>query len=575
MIPQSAGLAAEGASILIVDDTPANLVALEAVLEPLGVRIVKATTGREAIEHVVREPFAVVLLDVQMPELDGFEVARRIRETAAGAEAPIIFLTAIHDDEAYARKGYASGGADYVTKPFDPEVLRARVRAFVDLFHQRERLRLEQVGARTRERDEALERLAALLERERAARCEAEIANRAKDEFLATVSHELRTPLGAILGWTTIARRHSQSPEAVRALAIVERNARMQMAIVEDLLDLGRIVRGGMRLEISATKVADAVDGAALSARPAADAKQVSLRVAVDPGVGVISADAARLQQIVTNLLSNAIKFTPAGGHVDLTARRVESKIVIEVRDDGEGIHAEFLPRLFEPFRQGDGSATRRHAGVGLGLAIVKQLVEAHGGEIRVHSDGEGKGALFTVTLPASAMLQPPTDASEAPQDGESTASTNDNRLDGVRLLVVDDDEDSRDFIACILAEQGAVVVVASCAGEALDLLETTRPDVLLSDIGMPRVDGYALLRRVREMPPARGGETPAVALTAYARAVDGERALAAGFQAHLVKPVDQDRLLQIVADLAGRGTHRSQTLLRTAASRCGARAHR
>jgi signal transduction histidine kinase len=554
MIPQSAGLAPERASILIVDDTPANLVALEAVLEPLGVRIVRATTGREAIEYVVREPFAVVLLDVQMPAMDGFEVARRIRETAAGAEVPIIFLTAIHDDEAYARKGYASGGADYVTKPFEPEVLRARVRAFVDLFQQRERLRLAQVGARTRERDEALERLAALLERERTARREAEIANRAKDEFLATVSHELRTPLGAILGWATIARRHANSPEAVRALAIIERNARVQMAIVEDVLDLGRILRGGMRLEISATKVADAVDGAALSARPAADAKKVNLRVAVDPGVGVISADAARLQQIVTNLLSNAIKFTPAGGHVELTALRVESKIAIQVRDDGEGIHAEFLPHLFEPFRQGDGSTTRRHAGVGLGLAIVKQLVDAHGGEIRVHSDGEGKGAVFTVNLPASAMLESPADALQGARDGESTASTNDNRLDGVRLLVVDDDEDSRDLIACILAEQGAVVAVASCAGEALDLLETTRPDVLLSDIGMPQVDGYALLRRVREMPPARGGKTPAVALTAYARAADGERALAAGFQAHVVKPVDQDRLLQIVADLVGRG---------------------
>jgi signal transduction histidine kinase len=553
MTPQEALDAGERPSVLIVDDTPANLLALQAVLQPLGVRLVEARTGPQAVDHVAREPFAVILLDVQMPGMDGFEVARRIRETPAGAEVPIIFLTAIAHDEAHVRKGYASGGADYITKPYEPEVLRARVRAFVDLFHQRERLRLEQVGARTRERDEALERLAALLERERAARREAEIASRAKDEFLATVSHELRTPLSAILGWTTIARRHVKSPEAVHALSTIERNARMQMAIIEDVLDLGRVVRGSIRFEIAATKVADAIDGAALSARPAAASKNVSLSVAVAPDVGVIAADAARLQQIVNNLLSNAIKFTPAGGHVEVTVRRLDSKIVIQVGDDGEGIRAEFLPHLFEPFRQGDGSTTRRHGGVGLGLAIAKQLVKAHGGEIHVHSEGEGRGAVFTVELPASATPQPPADAPGVAPRGDGSAGEQDVRLDGVRLLVVDDDEDSRDFMALILTEQGATVSLASCAGEALDLLETTRPDVLISDIGMPRVDGYALLRRIRDLPPERGGETPAIALTAYARPADCERVLAAGFQAHVVKPVDQDRLLQVLASLTTR----------------------
>src|SRR5258708_233341 len=260
-------------SILLVDDTQANLIALSAVLSPLGVRIVEAHSGVEAIERVAKEPFAVALLDVQMPGMDGFELARRLRETDAGFELPIIFLTAIHRDEQYARQGYAAGAADYITKPFDVGVLRARVKAFVDLFQQRERLRRVQVDRRTRERDEALEKLAALLESERAARHEAEIANRAKDEFLATVSHELRTPLNAILGWTTIARRHGSSPELQRALDTVERNARSQARIIEDVLDVGRIASGKLRLEITPANVSDAIEGAVQAVRPAAEAK--------------------------------------------------------------------------------------------------------------------------------------------------------------------------------------------------------------------------------------------------------------------------------------------------------------
>src|SRR5580692_926769 len=330
----------ELASVLVVDDTPANLVALGAVLAPLGVRIVEARSGAEAIARASEQSFAVALLDVQMPEMDGFEVARRLRETATGVELPIIFLTAIHVDEMYSRKGYASGGADYITKPFDPEVLRARVRAFVDLFQQRERLRLVQVGERTRERDEALEKLEALLASERAARREAEIANRAKDEFLATVSHELRTPLSAILGWTIIARRNSISPDVERALTTIERNARAQIRIIEDVLDVGRIISGKLQLEVAPTDVADAIEGAVETVRPAADAKQVALDVAIDPDAGVIAADAERLQQIACNLLSNAVKFTPKGGHVTVSARRTASSVVIRVSDDGEGVRA-------------------------------------------------------------------------------------------------------------------------------------------------------------------------------------------------------------------------------------------
>ena len=541
------------ASVLVVDDTPANLIALGAVLGPLDVRIVEARSGPEAIELVGRESFAVCLLDVQMPGMDGFEVARRLRETAAGREVPIIFLTAIHSDEAYARKGYDSGAADYVTKPFDPGVLRARVKAFVDLYRQRERLRVEQVGERTRERDDALARLAELLESERAARREAEIANSAKDEFLATVSHELRTPLSAILGWAVMARRNELPPDVDRALVTIERNARAQMRILEDVLDVGRIVSGKLRLEVGATRVADVVEGALQAVRPAAEAKQVTLVGEVDEDVGVIAADPERLQQIVWNLLSNALKFTRRGGHVAVSCRRVGSTIALRVSDDGQGIKPEFLPHLFEPFRQADGSPTRRHGGLGLGLAIVKQLVVAHGGEITAHSDGEGKGAEFVIELP----VRPPTArGSDRPSwalsESTALAPAEEVRLDGVKVLVVDDDPDTRDLVEHMLGAQGARVTAATCAEEAMAFLTRERPDVLLSDIGMPDVSGYSLIRRIRSLSPERGGRTPAIAFTAYARVEDGQKAFTAGFQAHVSKPVEPDRLMAVVANLAG-----------------------
>ena len=552
MEPEGPAVRPEPVSVLVVDDHPANLVALGAVLAPLGVRVVEARSGAEAIDLAGRESFAVVLLDVQMPGMDGFETARRLRETASGVELPIIFLTAIHRDEEYARKGYASGAADYVTKPFDPDVLRARVKAFVDLFQQRERLRLAQVGERTRERDQALDKLAALLASERAARREAEIANRAKDEFLATVSHELRTPLSAILGWAMIARRHSPSPEIERALSTIERNARTQMRIIEDVLDIGRIVGGKLRLEISATRVADTIEGAVLAVRPAADAKQLRLQVTVEDDVGVIAADAERLQQIVWNLLSNAIKFTPKGGHIEVFAGRVESNVVLRVRDDGQGILPEFLPHLFETFRQADGSTTRRHGGLGLGLAIVRQLVLAHGGNITAQSDGVGKGASFTVELPVRAVAAPAERPSSVPRGPGVDSTPPVIRLDGLRLLIVDDDEDARALLERILQDQGATVSAASSAEEALLVVQELLPDVLISDIGMPDVNGYTLIRRLRTMPANQGGRTPAVALTAYTREEDGERAFSAGFQAHATKPIDPDRLVALVANLGG-----------------------
>jgi signal transduction histidine kinase len=376
----------ESPKVLVVDDAPANLIALGAVLKPLGLHVVEARSGKQALDLMTDGSFAVALLDVQMPEMDGFELAKRIRQLASGAELPIIFLTAIHADECFVKRGYQSGAADYITKPFDADVLRARVKAFADLFHKRERIRVEQ--------------LTRLLESERAARREAEIANGAKDEFLATVSHELRTPLNAILGWSIIARDMTREPPVQRALDTIERNARAQMRIIEDVLDIGHIMSGKLRLEPREVDVVEPLRGAIDAVKPAAEAKEVALEIDLAPDLGKIWADQERVQQIVWNLLSNAIKFTPKGGHVTLCARCDEHNVILTVADDGQGIEPEFLPHVFEPFRQADGSTTRRHGGLGLGLAIVKQLVQAHGGNVAAESLGAGRGSTFTVQLP-------------------------------------------------------------------------------------------------------------------------------------------------------------------------------
>jgi signal transduction histidine kinase len=505
------------AKILVVDDTPANLIAMSAVLKPLGVEVVEARSGVEAIKKADEDTFAVALLDVQMPGMDGFEVAKRIRDTEKGKELPIIFLTAIHRDELYVRHGYATGAADYITKPFDVEVLRARVRAFVDLFNQRDRLRIEQ--------------LSKLLESERAARREAEIASTAKDEFLATVSHELRTPLNAILGWAVIARGMSQDAQVQKALGTIERNARAQMRIIDDIFDMGRINSGKLHLEMEDVSVEDAVRGAVLAVRPSADAKGVRLSVEVAPDIGCIAADPERLQQIVWNLLTNAIKFTKAGGHVAVDARLHEGVVAIEVQDDGEGIATEFLPHVFDPFRQADQSSTRRHGGLGLGLAIVRQLVAAHGGRVAADSDGPGKGATLRVELPARSLAMPA--AAVAPTNGVT-------RLDGVRVLVVDDDEESRSLLEHVLQTRGAKVTLAKSAEEALRAFEDAQLDVILSDIAMPECDGHELIQKLR----AKGARTPAIAVTASAHSE-----VAAGFQGHMAKPIDPDRLAKLVAE--------------------------
>ena len=397
----------------------------------------------------------------------------------------------------------------------------------------------------------------AVLSGERAARAEAERVSRMKDEFLATLSHELRTPLNAILGWAQILR--AAEPTAAdlgQGLETIERNARLQAQLIEDLLDMSRIISGKVRLDVQKVDLSAVIDAAVETVRPAAEAKGVRLGKLVDPHAGPVRGDPGRLQQVVWNLLSNAIKFTPRGGRVEVALERVNSHVEITVSDTGVGISPDFLPYVFERFRQADASSTRRHGGLGLGLSIVKHLAELHGGTVRAKSPGEGMGASFIVHLPVSpARLDEPgrhhpTAAGAAPEVASRRDVPN---LEGLKVLVVDDEPDARLLVARILTEGRAEVVTTSSADDALAALERERPHVLVSDIGMPDVDGYELMRRVRGMSSGTGGAVPAVALTAFARPEDRLRALHAGYQMHVAKPVEPAELVTVVASLAGR----------------------
>jgi CheY-like chemotaxis protein/nitrogen-specific signal transduction histidine kinase len=394
-----------------------------------------------------------------------------------------------------------------------------------------------------------------LLEREQKARLLAEQANRLKDEFLATVSHELRTPLTAILGWARILHARRHEPESVaRAIETIERNAKGLAQIVEDILDVSRIITGKLRVEFGPVDLMNVAMAAVDVVRPTAEAKGVVLEPAPSGPPCVVWGDPDRLQQVVWNLLSNAVKFTPRGGHVSVTLERASTHARVCVTDTGQGIGPDFLPHLFERFRQADSTTTRSHGGLGLGLAIVRHLVELHGGAVVAESAGVGHGARFTITLPIEpelversegmATLPPP---SRAPEPVAPAA------LKGMKVLAVDDEADARELVVMVLEKEGAEVTVVATASEALARLREMRPNVLVSDISMPDEDGYALIRRVRALPEEGGGRTPSVALTAYSREEDRRKALGAGFDLHIPKPIDPARLVEAIARLCGR----------------------
>jgi PAS domain S-box-containing protein len=669
-------------AVLLVDDRPANLVALEATLAPLGVRVTTASSGPEALRCLLNDEFAVILLDVQMPGMDGFETAALIKKHPRTALTPIIFVTAIQRDAANVFRGYEKGGVDYLLKPFDPTILRSKVRVFVDLFRKEKRLQEQELLLRERERRDlerrneqrfqtllnsmplcvwalgpdgaptyhnwscgeyageaaargpfggpsanedlvhpddrarVTEQWAAALARgepleieyrlrrardgayrwhvgrvvaqrgeagpitgwiatatdienqkgveddyarlvvqERQAREAAQAANRAKDEFLATLSHELRTPLNAMIGWTRMLRTRALPPHKVqKALETIERNARTQAELIEDILDVSRIITGKLRIEIKPVELPSIIDAAIDAVRPAAEAKTITIEKHTGELPARFAADGARLQQVIWNLLSNAIKFTPAGGRIDVRAGLEGGQVAIAVQDSGRGISPEFKPYVFDRFRQHDSSSKRSHGGLGLGLAIVRHLVELHGGTVHCDNVSEGHGALFTVRLPARGVAVSEREGALAPvREGAALPAVDDGSvsLSGVSVLLIEDDPDARELLTEVLQQYGASVIAAASADEALALVERARPHVLLSDIGLPGADGYALISRVRALPAERGGRTPAAAITAYASSDDARRALGAGYQRHAPKPIQPAVLARLVKELA------------------------
>ncbi|HEY9829049.1 MAG TPA: ATP-binding protein [Stenomitos sp.] len=396
----------------------------------------------------------------------------------------------------------------------------------------------------TRRKRQEAERLE-LLERERTARAEAETANRVKDEFLAVLSHELRSPLNPILGWSKLLRTRSYDQATQeRALEIIERNAKLQTQLIEELLDVSRILRGKLSLNPSPVHLQSTIEGAIETVRLAASAKCIQIETAWELDHGQVWGDANRLQQVVWNLLSNAVKFTPAGGRVEIRLRQSGKQAVIQVSDTGKGISPDFLPFVFDRFRQENSTTTRAFGGLGLGLAIVHHLVKLHGGTVGVASAGVGQGTTFTVMLPLRNLeIIPQT------KDGLSLDSPN---LEGVRLLVVDDEEDTRDLLVFSLGQYGAQVTAVATAAEALRVLAQSQPDVLLSDIGMPEVDGYMLMRHIRSLPPEQGGKIRAIAVTAYAGEADHQQILVAGFQGHITKPIDPAELAKAITSVVG-----------------------
>jgi signal transduction histidine kinase len=564
--------------ILLVDDHEENLLALEAILLEPSYNLVRAQSGRAALKEVLKCDFALILLDVAMPDLDGYETAELIRRRERSRQTPIIFLTANYRSDSHVFRGYSVGAVDYLFKPFSPEILKSKVAVFVELYQKREALKRqtqallhahdeleERVRVRTRElaetnlslREEVDERKRieaerlVLLESEQRARANAEAVNRLKDEFLATLSHELRTPLNAILGWSHLLSTGKTDKAMIeRAIGVIRNNALAQSQLIEDILDVSRIIGGKLRLKLARVPLRTVIEAALDSVAPAAQAKAITIDRQIED-IEPIIGDQDRLQQVVWNLLSNAVKFTPREGRVVVRLQRRGDEVVLAVEDTGIGITPIFLPYVFDRFTQADGTATRRHGGLGLGMAIVRYLVELHGGTVKAESAGENQGATFTIALPVTLEIDDADDLEDAPVSRAIDASVEPlPSLDGVSVLVVDDDMDSRNVICQLLENQGASVATAGSSSDAFDRFRQLRPDVLISDIGMPEEDGYTLIRRVRALADGDGGKVPAIALTAYVRPEDTAAALSAGYQRHITKPVDVGQLVATVAEL-------------------------
>lgn len=648
-------------TILHIDDNEANRYVVARMLTNAGFAVKEAATGSEGLQAIAQSRPDLVILDVRLPDLSGFEVCRQIKSNPVTASIPVLHLSAHFTESRDKVQGLDCGADAYLAQPVEAIELIATVKALLRIrqaeqlagaSEERFRLLLENVKdyailffdpqaritgwsqgaeyilgyqeseilgqsasciftpedlqqgadkqelekARTEgraederwhvrkdgsrfwasgivtplvdesgqlrgfgkilrdftERKRAEDEREQLLKREQEARSEAEAANRMKDEFLATLSHELRSPLNAMLGWIRLLNtRKFDEATTKRALETIERNAKSQAQLVEDLLDVSRIIRGKLRLNVRPLELVTVINAALETVRPAADAKEIRLQLVLDPAAGQVAGDSDRLQQVIWNLLSNAIKFTSKGGRVQVRLERVNSHVEIMVTDTGLGINPEFLPYVFERFRQADSSTSRSYSGLGIGLAIVRHLVELHGGTVHAYSQGEGQGATFTVKLPLIPVLLEVNNSERVhPKVEQGVSFDNSPALNGVCVLVVDDEADARDFVVAVLEMCGAEVIAVSSAFDAVQVISQQKPHVLVSDIGMPGEDGYSLISKVRTLPKELGGDIPAVALTAYARAEDRMRSLKEGFQMHLSKPVAPAELVTVVASL-------------------------
>ncbi len=640
------------ARVLVVDDNPATLYSTARVLRSAHFEVTEAATGQDALELALQGT-DLMMLDVNLPDIHGFDVCRRLRSDPRTVLLPIIHLSATFVKESDKAQGMNAGSDGYLTHPVEPPVLIATVNAFLRARRAEQQLResegkfrevfenaqngivildrnlhfievnpaLCRILNRSREellgspmlalagagyggkparlaqavangsrwngrlsltrpngseahlewhisanRDHAVgvatdisdrvdleHRRRELLADERVARAEAERANRLKDEFLSNVSHELRTPLNAILLYATSLQEHlEKKDQLLRGLQAIERNARMQAQLVSDLLDISRITSGTLNLDLQPTDLAAVISSSLEAVVPGAVAREIELRTVVDPELGPVWGDPARLRQIVWNLVSNAIKFTQRGGRVEVKLRGEGNQAVMTVADNGQGIKPDLMPYLFQRFRQGEPQSARSRSGLGLGLAIVRHLTELHNGSVEAASEGQGRGAVFTVRLPLAAASDSPQVAAAVSAPPAATGARELQILRGIRVLIVDDDADSCNVMARILERSGAAVSSAVSADSALAKLAEFAPQVLVSDVAMPSRDGFSLIREIRQR-----GHThqtlPAIALTALSRPEDRRRALLAGFQSHLAKPINGDELVAAIAALVGR----------------------
>lgn len=512
--------------VVNIDDSPQLRYAKTRILQRSGYEVVEAGTGSEALKLVRELMPQLVLCDVALPDMSGVDVCRRIKNDPATGSIPVIQISATFVSEEHEKEGLKGGADIYLTEPLEPKELETVVSVL---------LRLRRTEAEA-------------LEKERAARAQAEEATRLKDEFLANLSHELRTPMNIIIGWAHLLRAGPLSEQQkLRAAESIERAARSQAQLIEDLLDVSRIVSGQFRLKMQAVEIGAVLRMAVESLRLGAQGKQVVLTLSQTDTPAVVRGDADRLQQVFWNLLSNAVKFTPAGGCVDAQLEATEDYVRIRIVDTGIGIAREFLPYVFDRFRQADSTSTRQHTGMGLGLAIVRHVIELHGGKVQADSAGENLGSTFTVTLPIRTV-----EATDSTSNGASSDAAEPDAA-GARVLLIEDDADAREVAVAGLERAGFEMRSAGSAREALAILDTWRPDVVVSDIGMPGMDGYEFIRELRSRTPDRGGHVAALALTAFARLEDVARARANGYDGHVSKPVNPKELATTIVELRQR----------------------